>query len=170
MTAAGAVPNHAVHLGTLLGPALLLAFWATWADLRAWLRRHDENQLPTAALVAAALSTGAAVIHAIVVPPHLSESLLYGAFFLVLALAQLGWAFLVVVRPVPVVLVAGMAANVGVVLLWAATRSAGIPFGVAAGRREPVGVLDATCGLLELGVIACCVWLARAREHGPLHA
>ncbi|MDX6199703.1 MAG: hypothetical protein QOJ79_2854 [Actinomycetota bacterium] len=164
MSAAGAASHHAVHLGTLAGPALLLAFWASWSEVRAWIARCDDVQVPTAALVAAALSIGAAVVHAIVIPPHLAESFEYGAFFAALAVAQLGWAVLIVVRPGSWILAAGIAGNLAVVLLWAATRTAGIPLGVAAGQREPIGVLDTTCGLLELGVVACCAWLARRRE------
>jgi hypothetical protein len=165
-TAAGSVSNHAVHLGTLAGPVLLITFWATWSEVRAWLRRQDELQVPTAALVAAALSVGAAVIHALVIPPHLSEAVLYGVFFAALALGQVGWAVLVVVRPRTWVLATGAAANLAVLSLWAVTRTAGIPFGVAAGQREAVGVLDTTCGLLELGAVACCAWLAWHRPPG----
>jgi hypothetical protein len=168
-TAAGTVSNHAVHLGTLAGPVLLMVFWASWSELRAWLRRHDDVELPTAALVAAAMSVGAAVIHAIVFPPHLAESVLYGVFFGALAVAQLGWAVLVVVRPRAAVLAAGAVGNLAVVALWAVTRTAGIPLGVAAGQREGVGVLDTSCGLLELAVVACCAWLAWNREPAPVH-
>ena len=164
MTAAGTVSAHAVHLGTLAGPVMLLTFWASWSELRAWLRRHDDVQLPTAALVGAALSLGAAVIHAIVIPPHLTEAVLYGTFFAALAVGQLAWAVLVVVRPKGWVLLAGAGGNAAVVALWAVTRTVGIPLGVAAGQREGVGALDATCGLLELGVVACCCWLAWSRQ------
>ncbi len=170
MTASGPVTQHAAHFGTLVGPVLLLAFWASWSELRAWLRRQDDVHLPTAALVAAALSVGASVIHAIVIPSHYSESVLYGAFFATAAVAQLGWAVLVVVRPRRGVLLAGVAGNFGIVVLWAVTRTAGIPLGVAAGQREAVGALDSACGLLELGVVACCAWLAWSREHVTAHA
>jgi hypothetical protein len=170
VTATGPVAQHAAHFGTLVGPVLLLAFWATWSELRSWLRRQDEVHLPTAALVGAALSAGAGVIHAIVIPSHLTEAVLYGAFFAGLAVAQLGWAVLLVVRPKPWVLAAGIAGNLGVVALWAVTRTAGIPIGVAAGQREAVGALDMTCGLLELGVVACCAVLAWTREPVALHA
>jgi hypothetical protein len=170
MTAAGPVSNHAVHLGTLAGPILLVTFWATWSELRAWLARHDDVHLPTAALVAAALSVGAAVIHALVIAPHFTESVLYGAFFAFLAVAQLGWAVLVVVRPRSWVLTAGAVANLAVVALWAVTRTAGVPLGVAAGQREAIGVLDTTCGVLELGVAACCAWLAWNRSPAAVHA
>ncbi|MDT7571630.1 MAG: hypothetical protein QOE05_1804 [Actinomycetota bacterium] len=168
--AAASVSDHAFHLGTLVGPVLLLAFWATWSELRAWLRRNDTVQLPTAVLVASALSVGAAAIHAIVIPPHLTEALLYGVFFAALAVVQLGWAVLVVVQPKSWVLTAGAAANGAVVALWAVTRTAGIPLGVAAGQREGIGVLDTSCSLLELGVVACCAWLAWNREPVAVHA
>ena len=161
-TAAGPVSQHAFHLGTLAGPVVLLAFWASWSEVRAWIARTDLV-LPTAALVAAVLSVGAAVIHAVVIPPHLAESAQYGAFFAALTLAQLGWAALVVVRPRSWTLASGIAGNLGTVVLWAATRTAGIPMGVAAGQREPIGVLDTTCCLLELGIVGCCLWLLTHR-------
>jgi hypothetical protein len=153
MTAAAGASHHAVHIGTLLGPALLIAFWATWSELRTWLRRSDVPELATAALVAAALSVGAAAVHVIVIPPHVAESLVYGVFFAGLAAAQLGWALLVLVRPGARVLVVGALLNAGVLVLWAVTRTAGVPWGVAVGRREPIGALDTTCSLLELGVV-----------------
>ena len=143
---------------------LLLAFWATWTEVRAWLRRQDDEQIPTVALVAAALSVGAAVVHAIVTPPHLTQAVLYGVFFAALTVAQLGWAVLVVVHPKGWVLAAGAVGNIAVVALWAVTRTVGIPLGAAAGQREGVGVLDTSCCLLELGVVACCAWLAWSRE------
>jgi hypothetical protein len=170
MSAAGPVTNHAAHLGTLVGPILLFAFWATWSELRAWLRREETVQLPTAVLVGAALSVGAAAIHAIVIPPHLSESLLYGVFFAAMAVGQLGWAVLAVVRPRTWVITAGALGNLAIVALWAMTRTVGIPLGVAAGRREAIGVMDTTCCLLELGIVACCAWLASSREPAAVHA
>jgi hypothetical protein len=157
VTAAGALPQHALHLGTLLGPVLLLAFWAGWSDLRAWLRRHDD--LPTALIVAAALSIGAAAIHGLVTAPHVAQDPLYGAFFATCTLAQLAWAVLAVSRPTRLLLTVGSVGNAAVVALWAVTRTAGIPLGVAAGTREAVGTLDVACGLLELGIVACCAAL-----------
>jgi hypothetical protein len=168
--AGGAVSSHAAHLGTLAGPVLLLAFWASWSELRAWLRGHDDAQLPTVALIAAALSIGAGVVHAIVIPPHVSESLLYGVFFAGVAIAQIGWAALLVVRPQRWLLAAGAIGNLAVVALWAVTRTVGVPLGVAAGRREGIGVLDTSCCILELGVIACCAALARNREPATVPA
>lgn len=169
-TAAGPVSQHAAHIGTLVGPVLLLTFWAGWSELRAWMRRQGDVVVPTAALVAAALSIGAAAIHGIVIPAHLAEDLLYGAFFAALCVAQLAWAVAVVARPQPWLLAAGALGNLAVVALWGVTRAVGIPFGIAAGQREAIGVIDASCSLLELGVVACCAWLAWDRHPGAVTA
>jgi hypothetical protein len=158
------VNGHWLHVGTLLGPALLIAFWAAWSDLRAWMHRQGDQLAPTAALVAAVLCSGAALIHGIVMPSHLAEDVAYGGVFAVLATAQLAWAAALLVRPSASVLWAGAVGNLTVVALWALTRTAGIPLGAAAGRREAVGALDVVCGLLELGVAACCITLLRTRR------
>lgn len=36
--------------------------------------------------------------------------------------------------------------------------------GVAAGRTEPFGLLDGSCTLLELGIVACCAIAVRPRR------
>jgi hypothetical protein len=162
VSAPGSVSQHGAHLGMLLGPVLLLALWAGWSDLRSWLHRHDD--LATPLLVAAALSAGAGVIHALVIPSHVLEDPLYGAFFAALTVVQLGWAAAAINRPTAWVLRCGAAVNLGVVGLWTTTRAVGIPLGVASGRREAVGSLDVTCSLLELGVVGCCAVLLRARS------
>jgi hypothetical protein len=168
VTAAGPLTQHAVHLETLLGPALLLAFWAGWSDLRAWLHRHDD--LATPLLVASALSVGAALIHALVTLPHFGQDPLYGAFFAGCTVGQLAWAAVVLRRPSRLVLATGAAANLAVVALWAVTRTVGIPVGVAAGTRERVGPLDVACGLVELGIVACCAALLAGRSAVPATA
>jgi hypothetical protein len=152
------VSAHAAHIGTVLGPALLLGFWAGWSDLRAWMHRQDDKLAPAAVLVAAALSAGAGIVHAMVSPEHFSQDLLYGAFFGAAAAAQIGWSALAAVRPHLPVMLAGVFGNSAVLCLWMLTRTVGVPLGVAAGQREPVGMLDVVCGLLELGAISCCIW------------
>jgi hypothetical protein len=151
------VSAHAAHIGTVLGPALLLGFWAGWSDLRAWMHRQDDQLAPAAVLVAAVLSAGAGIVHAMVIPEHFSQDLLYGAFFGAAAAAQIGWSVLAAVRPHLPVMQAGVFGNGAVLCLWMLTRTVGVPLG-AAGQRESVGMLDAVCGLLELGVISCCIW------------
>jgi hypothetical protein len=78
-------------------------------------------------------------------------------------LAQLSWAVLAVVRPHRLVLEAGAFGNTTIVGLWAITRAVGIPLGIAAGSVEPIGLLDTACGLLEVGVVICCLLVLRPR-------
>ena len=76
---------------------------------------------------AAALSLLAALIHLWVTPEHFEEWWGYGAFFLVAALAQALYAPLVVVWPTRIVLLAGIAGNLAIVVLYLLTRTVGIP-------------------------------------------
>jgi len=59
---------------------------------------------------------------------------------------------LLVVPRRPVV-VAGVVANLGVVVLWAWTRAVGIPFGIAGGARQRFTLLDLTATALEVTVV-----------------
>lgn len=152
--------GHGLHAGTLLGPALLLAFWAGWSDLRAWMHRSGGDLAPGAALLAAALSVGAATIHTVVVPAHLAEGPAYAGFFLLLAVCQIATARALVLRPSSRAFTVCAVGNLAVIGLWLVTRTAGLPFVAVA--IEPVGVLDLTCSLLEVGVVACCVALRRS--------
>lgn len=153
--------GHAVHVSAVLVPAVLMAGWALAADVRAWAGRRGAAAPGNVLIAAALMSTGAAAVHAMVVRFHLVDDLLSGVFFAVTAAAQLGWAVTVVRRPGPRVLLSGLVLQGGLVGLWLWTRTIGIPFGAAAGQREPVGVLDATAVVLELVVVACCALALR---------
>ncbi|MBJ7466885.1 MAG: hypothetical protein JHD38_24810, partial [Mycolicibacterium sp.] len=86
-----------------------------------------------AARCAALASFGAALVHFGVAPAHWREWALSGLFFVSLALLQLSWARVVLVRTTTAVLAAGIALNVGAVALWVVTRTSGAPFGPHAG-------------------------------------
>jgi len=140
----------------------------------------------------AALSAGAAAIHFAVTFEHFSEYSLYGVFFLVLAWAQLVWPVVLVALPfltwgqaraqparfpagwsrsrlTPLAarrLVAwlwlGIAGNAGVLVIYLASRSIGLPIGPDTTTVEAWGGLDLVCAVEEilLVVIAAAV-LAR---------
>ena len=111
--------------------------------------------------VMAAASLGAGVIHAAVVPEHLEETWLFGAFFVACALFQLGWAALVVVRPSPGVYRGGIVANGAMVAIWALSRTTGIPVGPEPWTAEAVGALDLAATALEVSLIALAAWALR---------
>ena len=158
--------QHELHTLTLLIPAVLIGLLALGADARAWLRRRG-GQLPAApTLMAAALSVGAATVHAVVCPEHFHEGLLYGEFFAVAAGAQLTWAGLAIFRPRRWVLAAGLAGNLAILVLWAITRTVGIPLGPQAGTIEAVGALDAVATVFEVAIVICCAWSLALALHG----
>lgn len=114
--------------------------------------------------IAALCSTGAAIVHFGVAPDHFAEWWLYGLFFLLAGAFQLGWAFLVWTRPGPGLLASGLGVNATVVMLWAVTRTVGLPFGPEAWHPEAIGVADVVCTALEVLVAVACTWLLLARD------
>src|SRR5215831_14441241 len=104
----------------------------------------------------AALSAGAAAIHFAVVFEHFAQYALYGVFFVVVGWAQLIWPAVLVWRPSRLWLWLGIAGNAVVIAVYAASRTAGLPFGPDLHHPEPVGALDLVSCVLEIGLIAMC--------------
>jgi hypothetical protein len=97
-------------------------------------------------------SAAAAGVHAAVGPAHFQEGLLVGTFFAVTALAQLGWALaLLVVGPRRHLLVAALAGNAAVVVLWLTSRTVGVPLTDL--PVEPVGAWDLAATGWEVAVV-----------------
>jgi hypothetical protein len=112
----------------------------------------------TPALAGAVLAcVGAAAVHVAVAPEHFRESALYGAFFVMAALGQLGGAAVLAARRSRVLTLLVAVGNAAVVGLWVVTRVAGIPIGPEAGVVEPVQRLDVTATACELVAVACCL-------------
>ena len=104
---------------------------------------------------AAALSLLAALLHLAVMLEHFEEWWGYGTFFLVAAVAQVLFGAALLRRPDPPLFVLGVAVNLAIIGLWLATRTVGIPFfGPHAWEVEAVGVVDLTCTLAELVLVA----------------
>jgi hypothetical protein len=146
------VSGHGAHLALGLAPIAGIAAVTTAVDIRNRLGKPVRRpSTPVAA--AAGLSLVAASVHGVVCPEHFREATLYGLFFAAAALAQLGWAAAVLVRPTRRVVVLGLAGNVAVLALWLLTRTVGIPLGPEAGTVEAVGGLDLLASAAELGVV-----------------
>ncbi|GAB4048653.1 hypothetical protein GCM10028775_13800 [Catellatospora paridis] len=102
-------------------------------------------------------SLGAGLIHLTVVSEHVAQWWLYGVFFILLGVAQMGWAvdalagdLLPIPRPFAAV-------NAAVVGLWLLTRTTGLPIGPEPWRAETVGAADLLCSVLEVLVVALLV-------------
>jgi hypothetical protein len=108
-------------------------------------------------------SLGAGLIHLAVVQEHFGEWWLYGTFFLAVGIAQIVWAVVALARDTPPWRVLTAWCNAAVVVLWAVTRTTGLPFGPEPGKPEAVGRADVLCSVLELVVFATLMvvpWLA----------
>lgn len=105
------------------------------------------------------LSLVAAVVHASVAPSHFSQWWGFGLFFAAAAAAQaiVGLALLldaVADGAEARVVLAGVLVTALIVLVYAASRTVGIPLGPGGGGREPVGAADVVATAAELGVLA----------------
>ncbi|MDP9243242.1 MAG: hypothetical protein M3O84_08730, partial [Actinomycetota bacterium] len=103
----------------------------------------------------AGLSAASALIHGAVVPEHLAEFPLFGIFFAVVALSQAFWAIaLLGWGPSRPLLRWSVLLNVGIVLLWAVSRTVGLPLGPDTGTPEAVGAIDVLATIYEVALIA----------------
>ena len=116
---------------------------------------------------AATLSLLAGLIHLWVTPEHFEEWWGYGAFFLVAGAAQILYVPIVLLWPTRVALLAGIAGNLAIVVLYLLTRTVGIPFfGPEAGEVERFGFVDVCATASELG-IAVALGAAPLRNATP---
>ena len=118
-------------------------------------------------------SLGAGLVHLAVVQEHLDKWWLFGAFFAVLGVAQIGWAVAALARETPPMLRTVVYVNLAVVALWAATRTVGLPVGPQTWTPEAASRADVLCTLLEVGVAVTLLVAARlvarpAADHQPV--
>jgi hypothetical protein len=98
-------------------------------------------------LVAALASAAAGLVHAAAAGAHTGVANL-GVLFALAAALQLGWAALVVVHPVRLLLLAGAALNAAMILAWAMAITVGWPVVAAMADPIPVGFQDLAAAIL----------------------
>ena len=118
--------------------------------------------------VAVGLALGAALVHVWAMPGHFAEWWGYGAFFLLVAVAQGLYGLALLARPGRALFFLGIGGNLAVVSLYVVTRTVGVPFfGPHAGEVEAVGLTDSVAAVLEVALVvalgALC-WRARLPE------
>lgn len=122
-----------------------------------------ERLLIPLALVSSAAAAG---VHAAVGPDHFRERILFGLFFAVSALLQLGWSLLVAHRPTRTLMAIGAAGNLAVVALWLTTRTLGLPGGLLP-QPEAIGPWDLAAVGWELSVVVTCLLALLSGERVP---
>ena len=114
-----------------------------WLGSSVALRRDGRTATEALALVAALLVFGSSFIHTALIADHMAYWVPFGVAFAVVTCGQAVWAALVYRDPLnPRLLVAGAVGNGAVVVVWAISRTAGMPVGPQPGAAEPVGVAD----------------------------
>ncbi len=123
----------------------------------------DARNVLTGGAVAFLLS--AAMIHLAVVGPHLAESTLYAAFFVAAAAAQIAGALALTVRPYHRLLLALALGNAVIIVVWALSRTTGLPVGPTPGAPESVSLPDVLASMSEAVVVTLAAVLAwRSRK------
>jgi hypothetical protein len=115
------------------------------------------------AIVAAALSLAVAWVHLAYAAPHLRQWWAYGAFFVAAGAGQALFAPLVLRRPRPWLLHAGIAGNVAIVGMYVLSRTAGPPLGPHARVPEPAGGIDLATTAAEIVLVAVLLTMLGGR-------
>lgn len=115
-------------------------------------------------LAAAFFTLGPAIIHFAVVPEHLVSYMPYGVFLFFVGLAQLGLVTGLLLRPSPFILLGGAAGTLGVIAIWIASRTVGIPIGPDSRSTEPIGLPDLYTSLMEFIAVALMLLADRRLE------
>lgn len=126
---------------------------------------YYRTDIKLATAVAALASAGAALIHVAVTPDHWRVWVQSGLFFAGLALFQLGWSAMVLRSAHRAVLGVGVLANTAAIVLWALTRTSGLPFGPNADVPQSLGPAGILATVLELVVVVGAAWGMLPREH-----
>lgn len=110
--------------------------------------------IPAVYSALAVTSLAASGIHFAVMGEHFDEYFAFGLFFSVVAWLQALWALGVVVAPTRSLLAAGLIGNAVVAVVWAVSRTTGLPIGPEPGTPEPAAFLDVLSTVLEAGIVA----------------
>ncbi len=154
--------EHLTHGLMLVAPMVVFAvlFVLEW-------RRTSAEALPASLRLMAFGTLASGIVHGSVVHEHSRESAVLGWFFALLAVGQACWVVAVLVSPNERLVRFGIWSNLGLVTLWAWTRTIGVPLGIGGGARESLGVVDLVATGIEIGcVLAGLAWV---REHSSPH-
>lgn len=115
-------------------------------------------------LAAAASSFAAALVHGSVIGVHLREYWAFGLFFAIVAPLQAAWAIVAVRHPERRgLLVAGLAGNLAVIVIWVGSRTVGLPIGPTPFTPEAVGAKDLLATYEQCAVVLLTALVLRDR-------
>jgi len=86
-------------------------------------------------------------------PSHMEESAIYGAFFLATGAFQIAWSIGLATSLSNRLLIAGLLVNPGIVGVWVASRTVGLPLGPRPWTREAIGLADGVATWSEVFIV-----------------
>jgi len=148
------------------GRAAITARWRRRADR---LAAREASAAEELALVAALLVFVSSLIHSNVIVDHFEEYWLFGVFFAVVTLLQALCTALICAAPLNRrILTAGAVLNAALVVVYAISRTTGVPVGPQPWRPEAVGEVDMLSTVDEVfAVILVGAVLASLRGKRP---
>lgn len=143
---------HASSVGRLPRPSALTAQDTAVDD-----DRSQEQRSGDLLVLAAGCTAAAAGVHLAMAPLHLAEGIAHVVFFLAVGLAQAVQAARLVARPTTALLRGVVLLDLGVVTVWAASRSVGV-----LGQTEPVGSWDLAATTWQAVCVVAVLRLSRS--------
>jgi hypothetical protein len=163
----GVLEHEKGHPAIRLVGALALAALGVILVVLAAPRSRPANGDHTVGMILALLSMAAALIHFAVIDQHRADYWLYGLFFIVVGIAQLGWALLMPRVRARWLLAAGATGNALVVVAWIVTRTAGSLVGPEASMPAKVGFGDLVSTIIEAVLVVGAIGVLSRRLRAP---
>jgi len=119
----------------------------------------EYSKSETVLVLAAALVFIGGLIHVGAAVDHFGEFPLYTLVFCLLAAGQMAWAAMLLRQPSRRVMLLGCTFQLGIVALWAISRTVGVPIAPQAWVPEEIGVADLveTIGEIASVIAVFCV-------------
>lgn len=108
------------------------------------------------------LSLAAGVIHLVASADHFAESVVAGSLMAAVGWFQMLWPASLLAAPSGRLLLVAGAVNAGTVIVWAASRTTGVPM-LGDGGAEPIGTLDLIATVFEVLVVLGVATLVAAK-------
>jgi hypothetical protein len=122
--------------------------------------RSDTGDLSLAGRVLlSSLLAAAGLIHLVMVPAHMAESMVDGMTFVMAGWLQLAFALVIAVRPTRGALGATLVVNAALVGGWAVSRVWGLPYGAHRGHPEEVAFVDLSAVGIEIAAVLAAGFL-----------
>ena len=113
---------------------------------------------------AARLTAASGMFHLLYAPTHFEERSDVGFFFLIAGVDQVAAGVLLLFLPSLPLILAALLGNAAVVVMYATSRTTGLPIGPAPGEPEGVGVFDLLTTFMEvmaIPLLGCLAWVYR---------